>query len=423
MAKDLKATALLMLRSGKTHGGMKTSQNRGEAKKRLVIRVSFLDSQKQWSLSDIKLSRTDFQKLININSKLTTQELKDLQIQLLSYNAKAINICNELGSNFTFDRFEEMFFNNRQVRNSNMKVLDVYELYVSKREGIREVQTLRGYGVLRNHIIKYDSGLRLNQIDKEFPNKFMKYLISKGVSEPTGGVYLRYMRSLYNFAVEQRIIKDDVRPFLGFKIPNTRRRKLALPEEILKQLKYYTPSCVKQAMALDMFWLSFECSGINFKDLALLKYSELDGNMIIYYRQKIKNSKADDRRFTVNNLTKRGIQTIEKWGNKKVNDTDYIFPFNNNAITNVDIQKNVDQLIENTNKQLAIISKDLNLPIKITTNYARHSYATFLQSNGFTTEQIGDKLQHYGDLKTTKIYMASFQTVINCNIQNLIEAI
>jgi site-specific recombinase XerD len=431
MAKNLKASVCFMLRSGRSNYRVKSkksidgidSSNSGNFLRRLVIRVSFLGKQKQWSVGDIWLTSPDFKRLTNIQSKIAKQEHKDLQIEILAYNKKAKEICKELGSSFTFDYFEEMFFNTKQVRNSNMKILDVYELYITKKGPYKEIQTIRGYSVLRNHIMNYDPNLRLNQINTEFPIKFMKYLIGKGATEPTSGVYLRYLRSLYNFAVEQRIIKDDIKPFLGFKIPNTRRRKLALSTEVLEKLKYHVPNCEKQAKALDLFWFSFECSGINFKDLAFLKYSDLVDNRIMYYRQKIKNSKADDRRYTENKLTTKAMDTISKWGNERINENDYIFPFLNNTISKIEQQRIVDQLIESTNKQLAKLSKELNLNIKITTNYARHSYASFLQSKGFTTEVIGDKLQHYGDLKTTKIYMASLPNDLNDRIYKFMERI
>ena len=53
------------------------------------------------------------------------------------------------------------------------------------------------------------------------------------------------------------------------------------------------------------------------------------------------------------------------------------------------------------------IGKELNLPIKLTTYVARHSFATVLKKAGVSTAIISESLGHTSE-KTTQIYLDSF---------------
>jgi site-specific recombinase XerD len=54
------------------------------------------------------------------------------------------------------------------------------------------------------------------------------------------------------------------------------------------------------------------------------------------------------------------------------------------------------------------IGNDLRLKIKVTTQYARHSFATVLKRANVSSEMISEMLGH-SNLNTTKHYLASFE--------------
>ncbi len=72
------------------------------------------------------------------------------------------------------------------------------------------------------------------------------------------------------------------------------------------------------------------------------------------------------------------------------------------------ISKDVNQAIKTINKYMARIAQNLNLERKVTTNFARHSYATVLKRAGIPIEMISEQLGHTS-VKTTEIYLDSFE--------------
>ena len=57
---------------------------------------------------------------------------------------------------------------------------------------------------------------------------------------------------------------------------------------------------------------------------------------------------------------------------------------------------------------MKLIAKELELNKKVTTYFARHSFATVLRNSGVSMEFISEALGHT-DMKTTKSYLAGFE--------------
>ena len=66
------------------------------------------------------------------------------------------------------------------------------------------------------------------------------------------------------------------------------------------------------------------------------------------------------------------------------------------------------KVITKVNKVLKAIGEELNIPIKLTTYCARHSYATVLKRAGVATSIISESLGHSSE-KVTQIYLDSFE--------------
>ena len=65
------------------------------------------------------------------------------------------------------------------------------------------------------------------------------------------------------------------------------------------------------------------------------------------------------------------------------------------------------QPINTTNKYLGRLSQQLDLPVKITTYSARHSFASILKESGAPVEYISEALGH-SNQQTTVSYLKSF---------------
>src|SRR5690606_40683259 len=59
------------------------------------------------------------------------------------------------------------------------------------------------------------SGLLLHNIDEDFLRRYERWMKSQGNSITTTGIYLRYLRHIFNYAMDRRrkIIDPDLYPF------------------------------------------------------------------------------------------------------------------------------------------------------------------------------------------------------------------
>ena len=92
----------------------------------------------------------------------------------------------------------------------------------------------------------------------------------------------------------------------------------------------------------------------------------------------------------------------------KNNSSPYLFPILSNLHKTEQQRLNrLHKVITKINKALKAIGEELNIPIKLTTYVARHSYATVLKRAGVPTSIISESLGHSSE-KITQIYLDSF---------------
>ena len=75
----------------------------------VYIRVRGHDKRKAWALSDLHVSKQDFDKINQIGKKISP-ELHDARLRMAKYKADGEKIISDLGSDFTFEKFADLFF-------------------------------------------------------------------------------------------------------------------------------------------------------------------------------------------------------------------------------------------------------------------------------------------------------------------------
>lgn len=252
-------------------------------------------------------------------------------------------------------------------------------------------------------LMKYEKWMTTDRIKDE------KTLPARSIT--TVGMYCRALRSVFNLAIEKRKIPANLYPFGKGKyvIPTSKGRKMALTEtqkDLILSYRTLDPAVRK---AVDMWIFSYFCYGMNFADVARLKFADIKDNAIFFDRAKTINTERD-RSFIEIPLRDEVWAIIKKWGNwtSSVNPNAYVFPVLREGLTPKQIQDRVHDFIRDTNEGLATAcgEKELNLP-KITTYWARHTFATIAYKKGAGLEFIQKALGH-SDIKTTQAYINSF---------------
>lgn len=243
----------------------------------------------------------------------------------------------------------------------------------------------------------------------------------KAKSITTVGMYAIAMRTIFNLAIRKKKINPGIYPFGKGKyiIPTAKGRKLALSEDQKDKILSYRTLSPKVQMAVNLWIFSYFCYGMNFADMARLKFRDIKDNAIIFDRTKTINTERN-RSFIEIPLRDEVWVIIKKLGNwtSSMNPGAYIFPVLSPGLTPKQIQDRIHDFISDTNEGLEIACQEMNLP-KITTYWARHTFATIAYKKGADLEFIQRALGH-SDPKTTQVYIQSFDIEIRRMVSNLL---
>lgn len=176
----------------------------------------------------------------------------------------------------------------------------------------------------------------------------------------------------------------------------------------IKQIYYYQPTCESEARARDFWLFCFFANGINPKDIALLRYKNIDGEFIVFERAKIENATRGNSIPISIYINEDIAAIIERWGNKDKDPENFIFPILEHDITPLRQYELIELFIRSINDWMGKVCENLDIDRKATTYVARHSFATVLKRSGASTEFIQEALGH-ANKKTTENYLDSFE--------------
>jgi integrase len=222
-------------------------------------------------------------------------------------------------------------------------------------------------------------------------------------------MYLRTVRVVFNKAIKDGVASIDQYPFGKgkYEIPVSQNIKKALQIADLKKIQNYQPgSGTRKEWAKDMWLFIFMCNGINSKDMANLKYKNIDKDQITFIRTKTRNSRRKQRPIVIP-LEPEIQEIIDKWGNSDRLPDNFVFPILKSGLNPEQVHDRVHDFYKDVNSEMKNIASSLNISVPVTTYVARHCYATILKQKGAPLTFISESLGH-SDIRTTESYLASF---------------
>ena len=281
-------------------------------------------------------------------------------------------------------------------------VQEVFNQYIQELESANRLRYADMYKCTMHSLIKFNKHLDIpfSDMDTIWLKRYEVWLQSQGLAINTLGTRFRHLRVIYNFAIEEKIVKSEYYPFNSFKVSKlsqTTAKRSIQKGEILSVLNYQGQTPL-ECLAIDLFTFSYLAAGINFGDIArLTKYNILE-NRLIYIRKKTQ------KQIKVS-LQEQAIKLIQKYS---MPDNPYLFPILSNFHKTEQQKVNrIHKIIAKVNKSLKEIGERLNIPIDLTTYVARHSFATVLKRSGVNTSLICEALGHSSE-RVTQIYLDSF---------------
>jgi integrase/recombinase XerD len=384
---------------------------RADGKFPVKLRITFRRDRHYYTLrtpknESIYLSEVEFSKLMGDRPG---EKFKDLRIHLNEQEKIARDVAGSLPI-FSFDAFERKYFG------AGLDEQDLFSCLASRANVLRSegrISTAVSNECALKSLRKYTgkTSLYFDRVDIHFLTSYENWMLSSQNSSTTVGIYLRNVRAAFNEAAKIGAIKPGQYPFGKdkFVIPSGKNVKKALSHKDVGLIANYALIDGSNLHRYRDYWLfSYLCNGINIKDMARLKYSNIDGDVIKIIRAKTQREKKNDQRPITIIITKEIGRIIDRWGNKPGLPDTFIFPILETGITpNVEYAR-IQQATKMINKYIGDISKALEISQKVTSYTARHSFATVLKRSGASMEFISESLGHH-NLQTTENYLADFE--------------
>ncbi len=351
--------------------------------------------------TNVSLSKNDWDRLAKAKNLNLVKSRNDIELVFNQISKAIEKITKE-----NFFSFEKL--NQRLGLNVDSILDDAYKSKIDKLNNEGKHNTADTYKYSMQSLIDF-SGIRIkfSSVTVDYLKKYEKFMLSNERSYTTIAMYLRNLKAIMNEALKAGVINNDQFPFGSDKyvIPQHARRNIALSlKDVERVIKF---ECKKpyHKFCRDMWVFSYLCNGANFIDICNLKFENIKGNNIEFYRQKtLEKSKVKKMVVAVIHPTMQSI--IEEWGNNP-KPSSYIFKVVTGKENSLVKRDKIKRFISITNFHLKTISKALDLP-GISTYTARHSFATVLKRSGSNIAYISESLGHT-NLNVTENYLANFE--------------
>jgi integrase len=371
------------------------------------LRITFHRTQKYYPVN-VSLNTDDWDK---VHSEKPRKEFKDHLMYFNEIEQKALSIIKDMPV-FSFPAFEKKF---NQKPKQDTDTISLFGSYIDQLKTEERIGTADSYTwaltSIKNFIAtKRRKKLGFADVTPELLEEYEKWMLDKGNSVTTIGIYLRSLRTIINNAIADGYLDKDSYPFgkRKYQIPSGKNTKKALKMVNIGSIINFKTTSRFQERARDLWVFSYLCNGANIKDIAKLKYNNIDGGQINFVRSKTEKSTKQDLKSISAFILPETLRIIEKWGSKDKSPETYIFGIIDKDDNPEKVHAKVKQTYRRINEHMKKIGTDLGIDIKLTTYSARHSFATVLKRSGASTEFISESLGHK-DLKTTENYLDSFE--------------
>lgn len=259
---------------------------------------------------------------------------------------------------------------------------------------------------------KFRGNVKLCEITVSYLREYEAWLYNQDISRTTVGMYLTPLRAIFNFAIDEGIIKRERSYPFGrrkYIIPASKNIKKALELGDLKKIYYYQcdPANESEQKARDYWLFSYFANGMNMKDVACLKFNNIQDGYIVFERSKTERALRSDPKPITVFITEDMNGIIDRWGSSDRSPNNYIFPIMEKGMNPLRQYEIIQLFVSFINDWMRRILKNLGIDKKGTTYVARHTFSTVLKRSGASTEYIQEALGHT-DIKTTENYLDSF---------------
>ena len=303
---------------------------------------------------------------------------------------KAENIIRSM-SEYSFQSFKELYSGGNESKKVDTRLSVLIDLRVKDLKSSNKFKSADVYHSLKTSLERFKHGAHINKVTPEFLQSYHNYLIGDKKSITTVSIYMKSLRAILNG--NKTLVKKY--PFEEYKIPKGRNNKRAINGKDLKKILNYSFGNQTDDFYLSLYKFSYLSGGMNLRDVAVLKHSDIIDGILTFNRSKT------GVMITIH-LLKEALDIVNTYTD--INSA-YLFPLIDNDEPRY-IYGMVHKITKHVNRRLKKVCTALNIPI-VTCMSSRHSFATSLLRGGVSIAFISQSLGHTS-IQTTQNYLGSF---------------
>lgn len=257
--------------------------------------------------------------------------------------------------------------------------------------------------------------IHFDNVDENLLLDFEQHLRQVPLQPNTVSFYMSNFRALYNKAQKRGYVTRGKSPFDVVPIRIEKTRKLAVSADVIRRVAQSEfPDSHRLNCARDMFMFSFYCRGMSFVDMAYLRQEDIQDGMIHYRRRKTGQTYSVRIIPEVQAILDRYREESSPWALPILldfGDDKHPRPLVYDGTTPDERKQFETKLylrykysLSHYLRYFRDIRKHLNLPVKLSFNVARHSWASLARKQGIPVSVISLGLGHTSE-KTTQIYL------------------
>lgn len=283
-------------------------------------------------------------------------------------------------------------------------VLDFMQQQVNFLKDCKRLGTAQNYQRAHDSLKTFlgDKKLYFSDVTTRFADSYNDFLLQKGLLRNSISFYMRILRAVFNKAVRCGLAEQTY-PFKEVYTGIDKTRKLAVNKDFMKHLiELQIPEDSPLMFARDLFLFSFYARGMAFVDIAFLKKTDLNGNVIRYTRHKTGQTLIIKIEPCIRSI-------IDKYATK-VKNTPYVFPI----LKGSDLQENYRHYknrLRVYNSHLKQLAMKIGTTVRLSSYTSRHTWASMARAHNIPLSVISAGMGHTSE-KTTEIYLTSIENPI-----------
>jgi integrase len=302
---------------------------------------------------------------------------------------------------FNKARFRELFKNEDKSIPHSFLLSELFDYYIESKEDIKP-KTIESLRYTRNRFEEFKPGISIGDVTVSFLKKFEKKVIGDNNSQATIDHHMRNLRTIINYFtnVVKLIPKEYEYPFGngGFTISTYFPAKQVLKEPEIKSIVELNEFKTKgQEFARDVWVFLYRCNGANFADLLRMKWNQINGDYIFFTRKKTETTRKNNKKPIIVPLTEKLKDSIERVGDKN---SPFLLGLLKEGYDESFFTNRNHKIKQQINQNLKDIKDKLNLSQPLRLGSARDCYASTLQRNKVSRDDIGQMLGHSNSMVT-----------------------